>query len=198
MKKSIVFIAVAALFFLVVNPVSAQVRQWEFDRAHSSIAFNIKHIYSTVRGDFEDYDGSFLFDPENLDGSGFNIEIKVQSVNTKVRKRDNHLRSGDFFAAGQYPLMRFESTRIRHVDGDRFAAEGRLTIKDVTKEIALPFAFLGMRENPFDKDQLVAGFESRFTIDRLEYHVGTGKFHQMGVAGKAVEIVISLEMIGKK
>ena len=198
MKKSIVFIAVAALFFLVVNPVSAQVRQWEFDRAHSSIAFNIKHIYSTVRGDFEDYDGSFLFDPENLDGSGFNIEIKVQSVNTKVRKRDNHLRSGDFFAAGQYPLMRFESTRIRHVDGDRFAAEGRLTIKDVTKEIALPFAFLGMRENPFDKDQLVAGFESRFTIDRLEYHVGTGKFHQMGVAGKDVEIVISLEMIGKK
>jgi polyisoprenoid-binding protein YceI len=151
-----------------------------------------------VRGQFEDYAGTFLFDPANLAQSKFDIDVKVKSVNTNNRKRDNHLRSDDFLSAGEYPVMTFRSTRIQALEGRRYSVEGKLTIKDVTKDVVVPFVFYGIKDNPFDKEQAVAGFEASFTIDRLEYHVGSGKFYEMGVVGKDVTITVSLEMIRKK
>jgi polyisoprenoid-binding protein YceI len=71
-------------------------------------------------------------------------------------------------------------------------------VKDVTKDIIVPFTYFGVQDNPFKKTQLVAGFEARFKIDRMAYNVGNGKFYKMGIVGKEVEITVSLEMIGKK
>jgi polyisoprenoid-binding protein YceI len=158
----------------------------------------VKHIYATVRGRFEDYSGTLQFDPDHLAESRCEIEVIVKSVNTGIRKRDNHLRSKDFFDAGRYPSMRFVSSRVQHVKDNEYLVEGRLTIKDVTKIISVPFVYFGTKPNPFEADQIVAGFETRFSIDRLEYHVGTGKYYEMGVTGKDIDITVSMEVIRNK
>jgi polyisoprenoid-binding protein YceI len=197
--KAIRRILLAVFSMLLCSGLSfAEPQQWDIDRAHSNIYFDIKHIYSTVRGGFEDFSGQVFFDPENKETGRVAFEVKVNSINTSINKRDDHLRSGDFFDAGKFPLMSFKSTGIKRVSDDKYLLEGDLTVKDVTKKVTIPFAFLGMRENPLRTGSRVAGFEADFTIDRLEYHVGTGKFYEMGVVGKDVRVVVSLEVIKDK
>jgi len=123
------------------------------------------------------------------------FSVKVASVNTRITKRDNHLRSEDFFDADQYPRMTFKSSKVEHREGDRFVAEGELTIKSVSKEVAIPFTYLGMRDNPLQEGQKVAGFEAEFSLDRLVYDVGTGKFAEMGVVEREVNVLVTLELL---
>lgn len=198
MKKWIIWIIIALSPALVVQTAGAAAPAWDFDPGHGSFFFDIKHIYYITRGYFEDYSGSFRFDPENLDESSIEITIKTASLTTQHEKRDRHVRSADFMDVKQFPEMRFQSSRIRHLQDNSYEMAGRLTIKDVTKEIVVPFTFFGVQDNPFNSKQLVAGFEARFTIDRLQYNVGSGKYYEMGVIGKDVDILISLEMLRAK
>ena len=94
--------------------------------------------------------------------------------------------------------MTFKSSRVSHAGGNKYLLEGKMTIKDVTKDIVLEFIYWGQKENPFNNNEMVAGFDSRFKIDRLNYHVGDGKFYKMGVVGKEVDVLITLEMIRHK
>jgi polyisoprenoid-binding protein YceI len=73
-----------------------------------------------------------------------------------------------------------------------------MTIKGVTKNMVLEFIYWGQKENPFKKDEVVAGFDTRFNINRLDFQVGDGKFYKMGVVGKDVDVLISLEVVRKK
>ena len=118
---------------------------------------------------------------------------RVKSVNTNNGKRDGHLQSGDFFDAKKYPEMTFESQSITRKQGDQYSVTGVMKIKDVSKTLELPFTFFGSKPNPFNPKQEVAGFEARMTIDRIAYHVGNGNFLKMGVVGKDVDVLISLE-----
>lgn len=190
--------AIMLLSILASAPAHGEAPAWQFDREHSSVFFEIKHIYYITRGVFEEFEGEFRFDPNDLESSRFEITIETDSVNTYHRKRDRHLRSGDFLDTGAYPVMTFKSEQIRHLGGERYEAEGQLTIKDVTRQVVLPFQYLGMRDNPFMEGKLVSGFEARKLVDRLEYNVGSGKYYEMGVIGKDVDILISLEMIRDK
>ena len=197
--KNLVRLPVAIIsLFLCLNTVHAAPSEWEIDRAHSGVYFDVRHTYATVRGLFDDFSGKFIFDPQNIGVSECSIEVKVKSINTNIRKRDDHLRSGEFFAVKEYPVMTFETEKIRQVDGKRFELEGKLTVKDVTKKVVVPFTYYGMKENPLKPKQLVAGFEAKFTIDRLQYHVGPGKYYEMGVIGKDVDVTITLEVLRDK
>jgi polyisoprenoid-binding protein YceI len=199
MKKTI-FIPVIVFTMICMGvqsaPVSAQNR--EFDTAHSRFYFTVDHIFAKVIGFFEDYSGTFHFDADNLKESAIDIQIKAKSLNTNIRKRDNHLRSDDFFAVSKYPLITFKSKRITHKGGNQYEVEGDFTMKDVTKTLVLPLTYFGTNDNPLKKGEIVAGFEIRISIDRLDYHVGSGKFYQMGVAGKDTDILVSLELLGNK
>jgi polyisoprenoid-binding protein YceI len=186
-------LVVIAVFFCA-GQAFAEPRTWDIDRAHSNIYFDIKHIYSTTRGYFEDFTGVVHFDPEQPEAGKVDFTVKVNSINTGINKRDDHLRSGDFFDAGKYPTMAFKSTGVTKVGDGKYLLEGDLTVKDVTKKVSIPFAYLGVKENPVRIGSRVAGFEADFTIDRLEYHVGSGKFYEMGVVGKDVRIVVTLEV----
>jgi polyisoprenoid-binding protein YceI len=198
MKKVAIFALSFLAAVMLVHPAGAEPPQWEFDRAHGYFYFDIKHIFTTVRGHFADYDGVFQFDPDQTAASRFDIRVKTESVDTRHARRDKHLRSGDFFDVGEFPEMRFASTRIRRVADNQFIAEGKMTIKDVTRDVTIPFTFFGARQNPFNKKQIVAGFEARFTIDRLVYNVGSGKYYEMGVIGKDVDVLVALEMVRPK
>ena len=108
------------------------------------------------------------------------------------------MRSDEFFAAKKFPAMRFESTAVKKKQGNQYTLDGNLTIKGKTNQVAVPLIYFGTRENPLKKGQMVAGFEARFSIDRLEYQIGTGKYVEMGVIGRQVDILIALEVLKNK
>ena len=193
--KKIIFIA---LSLLLLGQAQVMAYEWKIDSNHSGVLFEIKHIYSTVRGHFSDFSGDVFFDPDNLEKSKLDFVVKVDSINTNNEKRDNHLRSNDFFSASKYPVMKFRSARVSHAGGNKYLLEGKMTIKDVTKDMVLEFIYWGQKENPFKNNEMVAGFDTRFNINRLDFHVGDGKFHDMGVVGKDVDILITLEVVRSK
>jgi polyisoprenoid-binding protein YceI len=172
--------------------------EWNIDKAHSNFYFDIRHIFSTIRGSFDSYTGKILIDSEKPEASSVAFDIEVKSVNTGINQRDNHLRTNDFFDAGKYPLMKFKSTSVKKVDEKNYIMTGDFTIKDVTKKIEVPFTYLGVKDNPSKQGELVAGFDALFTIDRLAYNVGDGRFYKMGLIDKDVKIFISLELTKKK
>lgn len=194
MKRIIFFL----LLIFVLGPFQATAKQWKLDTVHTNFYFDIKHTYATVRGQFLDFTGDVFFDPGNLDKSRFDFVIKVDTVDTKIGKRDTHLRSPDFFDAAKYPVMTFKSSKVTKGEGSKIIVEGTLTIKDVSKEIALEFDYHGQKENPVKKGEIIAGFDAKVTIDRLAYHVGDGKFYNIGVIEKDVDILITLELLRNK
>jgi len=198
MNKYLKTAVLSLVLLFTAGQLYAMAPQWKIDPAHSGIYFSVQHILSKTHGFFEDFEGTTYFDPNNLGGSSFNFTVQVKSVNTNNRKRDGHLRSGDFFSVKEYPVMSFKSTGIMHKGGNQYVVEGTMTVKDVTKSVSIPFTFFGTQDNPFNPKESVAGFEARFTIDRLAYNVGNGKFLKMGVVGKDVEVVISTEMTREK
>lgn len=176
----------------------AETRTWEIDKAHSNIYFDIRHTYAIVRGMFTDFSGTVVEDTENPLDSRVEFTVNVASINTHIKQRDDHLRSEDFFSADKYPVMTFKSTAVRKVDEKNYILEGDLTIKDVTRRITAPFTYYGMRDNPLEKGTTVAGLEAEFTVDRLDYNVGDGRYVDMGVIGKDVHVIVTLELFKKK
>lgn len=190
MKK----IALFVLLILVFGQTQAQAYEWKLDQAHSNFYFDVKHIFSTIRGQFMEFSGNVVFDPAKLNMSKFDFVIKVDSINTNIGKRDTHLRSDDFFSAAKYPEIRFTSSKVTLAGGNKYLVNGRLTIKDVSKDITLEFIYLGEKENPLKPGAMIAGLDARTSIDCLAYNVSDGKFYKMGVVGKDVDILVSLEL----
>ena len=191
MQKIVFFL----LFLFIMGPAQAIGQQWNLDPAHTNFYFEVKHTYAGVRGQFTEFSGDVYFDPENLGKSKFDFVIKVNSIDTKIGKRDTHLRSPDFFDAKRFPEMVFKSSRVSWTGGNKFIVDGKLTIKGVTKDLVLEFDYLGQKDNPLKPGQLVAGLDARLTLDRLAYKVGDGKFYKMGVLGKDVDILVTLELL---
>lgn len=198
MNKSIKLTILAFFLLFFAGQAHAAAPQWKIDPAHSGFYFGIDHIFSTVRGFFEEFEGTTHFDRDNLDESSFNFKVTVNTINTHNRKRDGHLRSDDFFSAKEYPYMSFKSTKISHLKGNQYLVQGKMTLKDVTKDVEIPFTFFGIKDNPFNPKEQVAGFESQFTIDRMTYNVGNGKFLKLGVVGQNVDVLVTMEMVQKK
>ncbi len=199
MKWKITGIALLILMLAGASLAHAEAAQeWEIDKAHTSIYFDVKHTFATVRGQFGNFTGTLRFNPESKEASGLDIKVHAASINTNIAKRDNHLRSEDFFDVEQYPYITFNSTGVRHVKDNSYVITGILSLKDVTKRIEVPVTFFGIQDNPMEEGQKVAGFEAEFTIDRMEYNVGTGRFLEMGVVGRNVHIIVTMEALTDK
>ena len=197
--KCVMRVLISGLFLLLLSGMAHSGDDtWQIDKAHSSIYFDVNHTFVTVRGQFDEFSGTVRFDPEDKDASGVSFAVRVPSINTNIEKRDKHLRSPDFFNADEFPVMRFESSKIRHVKDNSYIMDGELTIKGVSKKVSVPFTYLGMKDNPLKEGQAVAGFEAAFSINRLDYNVGDGQFAQMGVVGETVRILVALEVLKDK
>lgn len=195
MIKTVFFLLAVILFsgFAQAAPV-----EWNIDKAHSNFYFDIRHIFSTIRGSFDGFTGKILIDTERPEASSVTFDIEVKSVYTGINQRDNHLRTKDFFDASKFPLMKFRSKEIKSIGDNKYLMTGDFTIKDVTKTIEVPFVYLGVKDNPSKQGELVSGFDAEFTIDRLAYNVGDGSFYRLGLIDKDVKIFISLELLRKK
>lgn len=188
-------------FFILLTgsqSVLAEARVWELDKGHSNFYFSVGHIFSSVQGHFSDYSGELYFDSDNLTESRFYFAIKTDSIDTDIAKRDKHLKSGDFFDSAKYPLLTFESTKITDSGNGLYRVLGKFTVKGQVYDLVLPLTFAGIKDHPAAKGKKVVGFNGKLTIDRLAYKIGTGKFYDLGVVGKDVEIFITLEGLSNK
>lgn len=197
MKKTASLIIALGLL-LSSSAAIAAARSWETDKAHSYIYFDIDHIFSSIRGHFNEFNLETSFDPDNLADSKFMFDIEVDSIDTNITKRDKHLLSADFFDSGKFPKITFESTEITAAGDNRYNVAGTLTIKGKPYNLTLPLELVGVAEHPAKKGTEVAGFNGTVTIDRLVHGVGNGKFYEMGVVGKEVDIFVSLELLSNK
>ena len=164
---------------------------WKIDNAHSEVAFKVKHMMiSTVTGHFEEFDASIDSENDNFSNAKINFSAKIDSINTKNKDRDGHLKSGDFFDAEQFPNMTFLSTSF---DGEKLT--GELSIKDVTKEVTLEVEFNGIAVDPYG--QTKAGFEIKGEINRKDFNLTWSAVTEAGsiVVSDKVKLVIDAQFI---
>jgi len=198
MKRVSILFLTFLLLITCGQSVSAAARAWELDKAHSNFYFSVVHIFSKIQGHFNEYSGEMHFDPENLDESRLYFAIETDSVDTNISKRDKHLQSADFFDSSKHPQFTFESTKITDVGNGVYEVQGKFMVKGQTYDLVLPLSFSGVKNHPAAKGKQMVGFNGRVTIDRLAYKIGTGKFSDLGVVGKDVEIFISVEGLSDK
>jgi len=131
---------------------------------------------------------------DDITKSSAEITIQTASIDTDDEKRDNHLKSADFFAVEEYPTITFKSKNISKTD-DGYAMTGDLTIKDVTREITFPFIFNGFITDPWGGKRF--GAEANLTINRLDYNVEWNKTLDNGgvLVGNDVDIMLHVEAI---
>ena len=162
------------------------------DRNHSEAAFQVRHIFTKVRGTFRDFSGTVNFDKAKPENSTVEFRIKATSIDTGVQKRDDHLRSPDFFDVATHPEIVFKSTKVVSKGDNKFDVTGDFTLHGVTKSITLPVTFLG--EQKFMKGAK-AGFETAVTINRKDYGLVWNRALESGgvMVGEEVEISINIE-----
>ncbi|MCA9920160.1 MAG: polyisoprenoid-binding protein [Anaerolineales bacterium] len=169
---------------------------WQIDSSHSHINFTARHMMiSKVRGAFENFSGTVNFDEENPTNTTVNIEVDLSSINTRDEQRDGHLQSPDFFDVATYPTMTFVSTRVEQVDANNGRLYGQLTIKDVTKEVALDVEYAGVAKSPWGTES--AGFSASGSINRKDWGLTWNQTLETGgvLVGDKINIEIELELV---
>jgi len=141
---------------------------YAIDPSHSRLGFVARHAMVTkVRGSFNEFDGTATIDGDNPSNSSVHVTIQVASIDTRNQQRDDHIRTNDFLDVEKYPQITFSSTSIAHVGGNDFEVTGDLTIKDVTKPIAIEFEENGSARDPFGN--LRIGFEGKSVLNRKDW-----------------------------
>ncbi|MBM9614702.1 polyisoprenoid-binding protein [Desulfobulbus rhabdoformis] len=186
------------LLALSVPQAWAQARSWDVDAVHSNVYFSIDHIFSKVHGRFTDVEAALAFDPDDLQASSLSYTIKVGSVETGESKRDKHLLSSDFFDAGKYKTITFVSRSITDAGNGLYNVAGTLRVKGKSHELVLPLQLAGVKDHPAAKGKEVIGFNGTLSLDRLALNVGSGAFYTMGLIGKDVDVLVTIEALSDK
>ncbi len=164
---------------------------WQIDRDHTSLGFTGKHmLVSKVKGKFLDYDADFQIDEQDLANSAATFRFKVASIESGFDQRDNHLRSGDFFNAEQYPEIVFHTKRIEARGGNQYRFVGDLTIKDVTREVTFDGEIAGPMPTPWGGRVVSLSAEAK--VNRKDW--GLDWNLPLGASGLLVSDQITLEI----
>lgn len=175
-----------------VNYVPITAGEYRIDSAHSVIGFAIRHLeISWVEGRFKDYSGTIRYDDKDITKSSVEFTAKVESIDTGVEARDKHLRSADFFEVEKYPEMSFKSSRVER-KGKEFILHGDLTLKGVTKQVALPFTITGAIKDPRGNTRF--GVEAQTSINRRDYGINFGTALANGGFDIGNEVTIKLHL----
>ncbi len=168
--------------------------KWDFDHAHSSVDFTVRHLLvSKVRGRFTKWTGKLELDEQDLSRSRVEVEIDVASVDTHEPQRDAHLRSGDFFEADAHPRIVFASKRVEEKGKDRLAVTGDLTIRGTTREIVLDVERGGVvAKDPWGLRR--AGFTATATINRKDFGVSFNQVLDQGGLALGEDVAITIEI----
>ena len=164
---------------------------YQIDPMHSKIGFEIPHlVISTVEGKFTKYDGNIEL-AEKFEKSKVNVAVDMNSIDTSVQKRDDHLKSPDFFDVAKYPNMKFESTGVSGTP-DNFKITGNLTLKGVTKKVVLDGKFLGAVKDGYGQDK--TAFQAKTKISRKDFGLTWNKMVEAGpTVGDEVTIDLRIQ-----
>ena len=164
---------------------------YNVDPDHSHIGFKVKHMMiSNVNGKFGKFNGTFEYDEKTKKVKSLNGSVEVTSINTDNVKRDEHLRTSDFFAAAEYPKMTFV---LEKVEGD--AAYGKLTMRGVSKDVKLEFENNGMVKDPWGNTRVGLALSGK--VNRLDYGIKYNEILEAGgvAVGETVKINVEIEGI---
>ncbi|MDP9206497.1 MAG: YceI family protein [Gemmatimonadota bacterium] len=176
-------------------PAAGTKTTWKLDPSHTAVEFSAKHLMiTTVKGRITDVEGTIVSDERDPKNSSVEAVLKAASIDTRTDQRDQHLRSADFLNAGQFPEIRFRSTRI---DGDKqsFKLTGDLTIRDVTRPITLDVQFEGQTRDPWGGERV--GFSGSGKIDRRDFGLTWNQALETGgvVVGNDIKINLEVEAV---
>src|SRR5271157_6472451 len=187
--KKLIILSVSA-FLLIHSTFAADT--FAFDKAHSTMGFEVRHLFSNVPGKFNDFEGSINYDDANPDQSSVEVTIKTASIDTGVKMRDDDLRSPNFFDAAKFPEITFKSTSVKTSGENTADVTGNLTMHGVTKEVVLKVELLGKGAGA--KNSIVSGWDATTALKRSEFGLTWNKaIEGTQIAGDDVQIELHVE-----
>ena len=190
-RRSLLSLLLVGLVALAAGPAAAAPETYDVDTGHSALLFRIKHVdVGYTYGRFNEFSGSLVVDDENLAAAKVEITAKLESVDTNDAKRDQHLKSPDFFNANQFPTMGFKSTSVTKT-GDEWAVQGNFTLHGVTKAVTIKMTKTGEGKDPYGNERI--GFEGGMRIKRSDF--GMDKMQE--AVGDKVWVTVAIEGIKK-
>lgn len=191
MKKALILSALTA-FGLAAGPARAA-DTYQLDPVHSHAMFKIMHLNVGYQyGRFNDIQGTVIVDEAHPANSKVDVVIQTASVDTKAAKRDEHLRSPDFFNAKQFPTLSFKSTSVAAAGKDSYKVSGNLTLHGITKPVSFVFHKTGQGPDPWGGYRM--GGETTFTVNRNDFGI---RFMPDGL-GSTVTLMLSFEGVKQK
>jgi len=189
LKKSIFTLLLLSVTVLAQN---GSTKPYPIDNGHSTVGFSVPILggLSQVKGKFTDFTITINNDEKDITKSNVNVVIKTTSINTGIEGRDKHLRTADFFDVEKYPEITFQSQRIEK-KGKAFIAHGPLTMRGVTKDIALPFTITGSFTNPTSKKMSV-GYAASLVINRRDFGINYSRQDSPTFIGDNITVEIEL------
>ncbi len=175
------------------NNAAVPAGTYNLDPAHSIIGFAVRHFeINWVEGRFKDFTGAINYNEQDATKSTVQFTAKIESIDTGIAPRDQHLRTADFFDAATYPEMKFASTKIEKKGKDKYILHGDFTLKGVTKQIELPFTFTNAIKDPWGNSRF--GIEAHTKINRRDYGMNYGNALAGGGFDVGNEITIDLHL----
>jgi polyisoprenoid-binding protein YceI len=196
-KRTVLLSLILLSSLLAAGPLAAA--EYQIDTAHSTVGFQVRHMaISRTNGIFDEYSGTFNYDPDDPGAWSCEVTIQAASVNTNNDKRDEDLRSPNFFDVAKFPTLTFKSTGVALADESEGTLTGDLTIHGVTKPVVLDLEVLGTVTDPWDNER--AGFSATTRINRKDFGLQYNNVLETGglVVGDEVKITLEIEGIKKK
>ena len=196
MKRLLVSISTIMALAL---PAFAFATTWTIDPDHSNVGFKVKHLMvANVKGSFDKHTGIVDINDKDITKSKVEVTIDTASINTNVQKRDEHLRSADFFDVAKYPTMTFVSKTVAKAGKDRLKVTGDLTLHGVTRQVVLDVDPIS-KESKDPWGNIRRGTAATTTIDRKDFGLTWNKGLETGgvVVGDDITITLEIEMIRK-
>jgi len=171
-------------------------KNWTVDAMHSNVEFKVKHLMiNTVTGSFKTFDIAVETEGEDFTNARISFEADVASISTGMPDRDAHLRSDDFFNADAFPKMTFTSTSMVKTSDDTYTLTGDLTIRDITKSVALTVEYGGTMVDPYGNTK--AGFEINGKLNRKEFGLKWNAITEAGgvVVSDEVRLHLNIQLM---
>ena len=173
---------------------------WDIDTAHASGNFSVKHlIISSVNGTLGDVTGKVEMDDKDVTKSKVEVSIDLKGINTRQPKRDDHLRSPDFFDVDKFPALTFKSTKIEKGEGSKLKVTGDLSMHGVTKSVTLDGELTAEVTNPFSGAK-ARGFSGNTMLNRKDFGLNWNKTLEAGgvLVGEEVKVSVEAEIVKKE
>jgi polyisoprenoid-binding protein YceI len=170
--------------------------KWAIDPSHSKIGFKVKHLMiSNVLGNFREFEGHVTTDGDDFSTASISISMNSASIDTEIGDRDTHLKSADFFDAGNYPKITFDGSGLKDLGNDIYELTGSLVIKGVKKPVVLSVEYGGLMTDPWGN--VKAGFSITGKMNRKEWGLNWNAILEAGgvLVGEELKIIGDVELV---